>query len=400
MCCHNRVVLRVGLTGGIGSGKSTVVARFAQRGAWIIDSDRIAREVVEPGSEGLSTVVEGFGEEILTEAGALDRPALAARVFDDATARRRLDAILHPLVAMRSTELLTIAPPDAIVVQDVPLLVETGLAAGFPLVVVVHADREIRLRRLVEQRGMPEADVHARIAAQASDGQRRAAADVWLDNTGPRQDALAAVDRLWTERLVPFEENLRHRRRALRHTTPVLVEPDGSWPQQAQRMITRIAAVAGDRVRRIDHIGSTSVPGLDAKDVLDLQVIVADLDAAMCLADDLIGVGLVRLDGRWWDNARDGSIRDKAMATNADPGRAVNCHIRPADSPTWREALLLRDWLRAHPEGAHEYAELKHGLVAQQPGDIEVYADLKTPFLHSALDRAQRWAARTGRRAD
>ena len=120
-----------------------MVARLAQRGAWIIDSDRIAREVVEPGSPGLCAVVDDFGEKILTMGGALDRPALAALVFDDVGARRRLDAIVHPLVAARSAELLAIAPPDTIVVQDVPLLVETGLAASFSLVVVVHADLQI-----------------------------------------------------------------------------------------------------------------------------------------------------------------------------------------------------------------------------------------------------------------
>ncbi|MGH3912668.1 MAG: dephospho-CoA kinase [Pseudonocardiaceae bacterium] len=388
-------MLRVGLTGGIGSGKSTVVARLAERGAWIIDADRIAREMVEPGSPGLRAVVEEFGEEIVTADGALDRPAVAARVFGDPAARERLDAIVHPLVATRSAELLTTAPPDAIVVQDIPLLVETGLAADFPLVVVVHADLEARLGRLVEQRGMPEAGVHARIAAQATDEQRHVAADVWLDNTGSWEDTLVAVDRLWTERLLPFADNLQHHRRAPRQMAPVLAAPDGSWPRQAQRAITRIAAVAGRRARRIDHIGSTSVPGLDAKDVLDVQVVVADLDDAKRLADDLIERGLIRLDGHWWDVARDGGTRDKAIAVNADPGRAVNCHIRPADSPTWGEALLLRDWLRAHPDGAREYAELKHRLVARML-TIDAYADAKTPFIHRALDRAEQWAARIG----
>jgi len=392
-------VLRVGLTGGIGSGKSTVVARLAERGAWIIDSDRIAREVVKPGSEGLRAVVDDFGAEILTADGALDRPALAARVFGDPDARGRLDAIVHPLVATRSAELLTIAPPHAIVVQDVPLLVETGLAASFPLVIVVHADLEVRILRLLEQRGMPAADVAARIAAQATDDQRHGAADVWLDNSGSREDTFAAVDRLWTDRLVPFEDNLRNHRRAPRHGAPVLVAPESSWPQQARRVITRIAALTGRRVHRVDHIGSTSVPGLDAKDVLDLQVVVADLNGAKRLADDLIRVGLVSLDGRWWDNGLDGSTWDKAIAVNADPARAVNCHIRPADSPCWRETLLLRDWLRAHPAGVREYAELKHRL-ATVTSDIEAYADAKTPFVRSALDRGEHWAAQTGWRVD
>lgn len=389
-------MLRVGLTGGIGSGKSMVAARLAQCGAWIIDSDRIAREVVEPGTAGLRAVAEVFGEEILTEDGALDRSALAARVFTDADARGRLNAIVHPLVAARSAELVRVAPPDAIVVHDIPLLVEAGMAGGFPLVAVVHADAAVRLRRLVEQRGMSGSAAAARVAAQATDEQRRAAADVWLDNSGCRENIHVAVDRLWTQRLVPFDNNLRHGRRAPRTTTPVLVAPDDSWPQQAQRVITRVEAVAAGRALRIDHIGSTSVPGLDAKNVLDVQVVVADLEAAQRLAEDLKEVGLVTLPGRWWDNARDGTIWDKAYATNADPARDINCHIRPADSPTWRESLLLRDWLRAHPAGVREYAELKHRLAAQQGDNIDAYAAAKTPFIASALDRAQRWATRTG----
>src|ERR687894_3024128 len=194
-------MLRVGLTGGIGSGKSTVAARLAQRGAWIIDSDRIARDVVEPGTDGLRAVVDEFGVGIRTEGGALDRSALGMRVFGDADARRRLNAFVHPLVAARPAELLDAAPSDAIEVQDDPLLVEAGLTAGFPLVVVVHADAEVRVRRRVNQRGMPAVDARARIAAQATDEQRHAAADVCLDNTGARDETVAAVGQLWGQRL-------------------------------------------------------------------------------------------------------------------------------------------------------------------------------------------------------
>jgi dephospho-CoA kinase len=154
--------------------------------------------------------------------------------------------------------------------------------------------------------------------------------------------------------------------------------------------------VAGRRAQRIDHIGSTAVPGLDAKDVLDVQVVVGDLAAAEKLGDDLIDAGLVRLSGHWWDNDRNGTTLDKAYATNADPGRAIDCHIRPADSPAWREAVLLRDWLRAHPAGVQEYAQLKHRLAAQIRDSVEAYADAKTPFVSSALDQAERWARRTG----
>ncbi|MGH4023869.1 MAG: dephospho-CoA kinase [Pseudonocardiaceae bacterium] len=390
-------MLRVGLTGGIGSGKSTVAALLADRGARIIDSDLVAREVVEPGTEGLRAVVETFGESVLTESGALDRQAMAARVFQDPHARERLNAVVHPLVARRSAELLEATPPDAVVVHDIPLLVEAGLAASFPLVIVVHADPEVRVHRLVEQRGMSSSDARARIAAQVTDEQRRAAADVWLDNSGAPPGTAVAVERLWTERLVPFELHVRQHERAPRPATPVLVAPDRSWPQQARRMMARIEALAGGRALRVDHIGSTSVPGLDAKDVLDLQVVTADLDAAQHLADGLIEVGLVRLGGRWWDRARNGSAPEKAYAANADPGRAVNCHVRPQDSPAWRETLLLRDWLRAHPDGVREYAALKHRLAARQWDSIDAYAAAKSPFLHGALERAQRWAARSGR---
>lgn len=389
-------MLRVGLTGGIGSGKSLVASRLGRCGAWLIDSDRIAREVVEPGTTGLDAVVGEFGEEVLAEDGTLDRPALAARVFDDTDARSRLNAIVHPLVAARSAELLAATPPEAIVVHDVPLLVETGMAARFPLVIVVHADAALRRRRLVEQRDMAEFDAAARIAAQTTDEQRRAVADVWLDNNGDREGTFAAVDRLWVQRLVPFEANLRRRSPAARALSPVMVAPDPTWPQQARRVITRIAAVAGRRAHRIDHIGSTAVPGLDAKDVLDVQVVVDDLTVAEQLADELVGVGLLRSEGDWWDKTRDGAVWDKAMATNADPGRAINCHVRPAGSPTWREAVLLRDWLRAHPARAREYAELKHRLAARVWGSVEDYANAKTPFVSHALDLAEQWAARTG----
>jgi dephospho-CoA kinase len=190
-------VLRIGLTGGIGSGKSTVSALLAERGAVVVDADRIAREVVEPGSPGLAAVVEAFGPQVLTPDGALDRPALAAVVFADPEARARLDGIVHPLVRHRTAELVAAAPADAVVVNDVPLLVETGQAPSYDLVLVVEADPEIRVARLV-QRGLAEEDARARIAAQATDEQRRAVADVVLDNSGTPEQLAEQVDRFWT----------------------------------------------------------------------------------------------------------------------------------------------------------------------------------------------------------
>ncbi|MGN6607337.1 MAG: dephospho-CoA kinase, partial [Jatrophihabitans sp.] len=162
----------------------------------IIDADAIAREVVEPGTPGLAAVVDRFGPEVLTAAGALDRPRLAGIVFNDEQARADLNAIVHPLVGARTAELMAAAPPDAVVVYDVPLLVESNMAAGFEVVIVVLADEDLRLRRL-EGRGMPEADARARIAAQATDEQRRAVADEVIDNNGSLDDLHAQVDAVW-----------------------------------------------------------------------------------------------------------------------------------------------------------------------------------------------------------
>jgi dephospho-CoA kinase len=195
-------VLRIGLTGGIGSGKSTVARLLAERGAQVVDADVLAREVVAPGTAGLAAVVAAFGEDVLTADGALDRPALAARVFGDPEARARLDGIVHPLVRARAAEAIAVLPSDAVVVQDIPLLVETGQAGGFDLVLVVEADVATRVARLVA-RGLTEDDARARIAAQATDEQRRAVADVVLDNSGTPEQLAEQVELFWSERVAP-----------------------------------------------------------------------------------------------------------------------------------------------------------------------------------------------------
>ena len=196
-------MLFVGLTGGIGSGKSSVAARLRDLGATVIDSDRLAREVVEPGTEGHAEVVARFGTGVLAADGSIDRAALAAKIFGDAEARKALEAIIHPRVRARTAELAMAAPPGSVVVNDVPLLVEAGLAAAYQLVIVVLAAEEARVARLVGHRGMAEAEARARIAAQATDEQRRAVADVLIVNEGSLDDLRAEVDRAWRERILP-----------------------------------------------------------------------------------------------------------------------------------------------------------------------------------------------------
>ncbi|MGW2375128.1 MULTISPECIES: dephospho-CoA kinase [Kitasatospora] len=192
-------MLKIGLTGGIGAGKSEVSRLFAARGAVIVDSDLIAREVVAPGTDGLAAVVAEFGPQVLREDGTLDRPALGAIVFADPEKLRALNAIVHPLVRARSAELEAAAAPDAVVVHDVPLLTENGLAPLFDLVVVVDVDDEVRLDRLVRLRGMAEEEARARMAAQASRAERLAIADLVIDNGGPLEALAARVDEVWAE---------------------------------------------------------------------------------------------------------------------------------------------------------------------------------------------------------
>ena len=180
--------MRVGLTGGVASGKSTVSAILAELGAVVVDADLLAREVVAPGTPGLAAVVAEFGEGVLAPDGSLDRPALGAVVFADEAARRRLEAIVHPLVRARGRALEEAAPAGAVVVHDIPLLAETGQAAGFDAVVVVDVPVETQVERMVSQRGMSREDAEARIAAQATREERLAVATYVVDNTGTRED--------------------------------------------------------------------------------------------------------------------------------------------------------------------------------------------------------------------
>ncbi|GAA1346719.1 dephospho-CoA kinase [Saccharothrix algeriensis] len=380
-------MLRVGLSGGIGSGKSTVAGRLAEHGAVVVDADRLAREVVAPGTPGLAEIAEAFGAGVLDPSGALDRAALAAKVFSDDGARATLNGITHPRIAARTAELVAAAPEDAVVVHDVPLLVENGLAPNYHLVVIVHADPEQRVRRLVA-RGLTEQDARSRMAKQADDAARRAVADVWLDNSGTPDLVSALVDALWADRLVPYEANVRLRRYAA--GPPVVVPHDPTWPEQAARVGRRIGVAAGGR--RVEHIGSTSVPGLAAKDVLDLQLGVRSMAEADDLADALGRAGFPAL-GAAGDTPKHGDPAEweKRLHAGADPQRRVNLHVRVEGGPAWEWSLRFRDWLRADPAARREYEELKLDLSRRHAGDADgfAYGEAKEPWMAAAAARVE-----------
>ncbi|MEZ2389987.1 dephospho-CoA kinase [bacterium RCC_150] len=395
-------MLKIGLTGGIASGKSLVSARLRELGAVLIDADMLAREVVEPGTEGLAAVVAGFGEAILDADGRLDRPRLGAIVFAHPERREALNAIIHPLVRERAAVLLASAKPGDIVVQDIPLLVETGQGSNFHLVLVVDAPDEERIRRMTELRGMGAEEAASRMAAQATREERLAAADVVLDNSGSIDDVIKRVDGLWHERLVPFARNLVAGRPAQRSGGPVLAAPDRAWPGQAERLLGRIRK-SSPEILGAEHIGSTSVPGLPAKDIIDLQISVASLEAADRIGPALGAAGFPLRDAAARDMPKppnpDPEEWQKRFHCNADPGRPANVHVRVHGSAGWRYALLFRDWLRANPDAAARYADFKQSLALAHAGDgrTVAYAEAKEPwFTEIALPLMDAWARSSG----
>ncbi|MGD9961193.1 dephospho-CoA kinase [Nocardioides sp.] len=191
--------MRVGLTGGVASGKSTVSAILADLGAVVIDADLLAREVVAPGTEGLSAIVDAFGAQVLSADGALDRPAMGAIVFGDEQQRRVLEGIIHPRVRARAAELEREAPPGAVVVHDIPLLTETGQAGSFDAVLVVDVPEETQLQRMVSLRGLTREEALGRLAAQASREDRLAIATHVIDNTGSLEDLRRRVSTVYDD---------------------------------------------------------------------------------------------------------------------------------------------------------------------------------------------------------
>ncbi|GAA4824918.1 dephospho-CoA kinase [Actinomycetospora corticicola] len=321
-------MLRVGLTGGIGAGKSTVASELASLGAVIVDSDKIAREVVEPGTDGLAAVVEAFGPDVLDDDGALDRPALGRIVFADDEARARLNGILHPRIGARTGDLVAAAPSDAVLVHDVPLLVENGMEAAFALVVVVDAPEDVRVERLGRTRDMSAEDARSRIRAQATTDARRAAADVWIDNVGSEDEVRAGVRALWHDRLVPFEAAIRAGTVTPWPEEDVAADP--TWPDQARRLAARLVLAGREHVDRVEHVGPTAAPGGSAPDVIDLLVL---SDAS---PDELAGP----FGGIGFPTAGDGRFG------SADPVRPVRVTVAPESSDVAGGLLDARERAR------------------------------------------------------
>ena len=384
-------MLRIGLTGGIGAGKSTVSSTFAECGGVIVDGDVISREVVQPGTQGLAALVDHFGHDILLSDGALNRPALAAKAFGDEEQRAKLNAIVHPLVATRRAEIVAAVSEDQVIVEDIPLLVESQMAPLFPLVVVVHADPDVRLNRLIGIRGMDEADARARIAAQATEEQRRRVADVWLDNSGTEGRLVEQARELWYQRILPFAHNLATGTPATE--SGEIVPADPTWTDQAARVVARLNTTCGHRAIRIDHIGSTAVAGMDSRDVIDVQVTVASLDVADELAEDLLRAGYPRVGSVNSDaiidpttditTTTDSALWRKGFHASADPGRPTHIHIRVDGWPNQQFALLFVDWLNANAGLRADYTRAKRSHNTQQ-------------WFADAHRRAWAWAETTG----
>ncbi|WOC13840.1 dephospho-CoA kinase [Gordonia sp. MP11Mi] len=309
-------MIRIGLTGGIGAGKSTVAQTLISQGAYHVDADKIAREVVDRGTPGLAQLAEAFGEEILSADGSLDRPALAAKAFVSDENRQLLNSITHPLIGARTQELTDAAPDDAIILHDVPLLVEGHMAPFYHLVVVVHTDADVRLDRLVDLRGMEISDARQRIAAQATDDQRRAVADVWLDNSGAPEVLAAAAVAVWDDRLAPFRDNVS----AGRAVAPTIDDTadDPEWAALSARVVNRLWALVGAGAHAVEHTATTLSDDNPARPVLDMTVTVADLAAANALAAPLAAGGFPAV------QSTDPAQR---LHGSADPGRGVRIRV-------------------------------------------------------------------------
>ena len=289
------------------------------------------------------------------------------------------------------------AAPDAVVVNDIPLLTTLAAAATFHLVVGVRADPELRVQRLIG-RGLTESDARARMAAQLTDEQRAPLCDVMLVNHGDRDELRRRGHRACGRTGCCRSRRTPASGRRADGRSPRLVDPQPRWTVDARRLAARISHAAGGA--RVDHIGSTAIPAMPAKDVIDLQLTVASLDEADELAPALAAAGFPRAIGLDDDTPHppgdDPARWVKRLHTNADPGQSVNLHVRVRDWPNWRWALLFRDWLTADPVIAGEYLTVKRSAVERAGGSRDGYALLKEPWIAKVYPRGMDWAASTG----
>lgn len=323
--------LRVAVTGGIGAGKSTVSLALADRGAVVIDSDRLARDVVQPGTAGLAAIAEAFGDTVIAD-GRLDRGALAGIVFADPEARKLLEGITHPLVRRLFTERLAAVPRNRVVVNDIPLIRTVADAAGYHLVVGVGvAGDEVRLRRLVA-RGHTEVDARARIEAQIADGERRTLSDVWLDNTGPMSALTGPIDELW-RRLTTFAANRLAKVEAVDEAR-VASAPDPGWRNRAALLASRVSLACGGAT--VDHIGSKTTSSPPTDGVINLLLPVRSLNHADALEPALAAAGFPRSLALRETSQTSGADPSQDPLDrrhgNADPGQTVNLYLRVISS--------------------------------------------------------------------
>lgn len=316
-------MLRIGLTGGIGAGKSTVAGLLADRGAEIIDADAIAREVVAPGEPLLDVLAEAFGDDIIAADGGLDRAALAAVAFADPDSTARLGALMHPVIRDRTAERFAASTAE-VVVHDVPLLVENHMEVGYHLSLLVDVPAEVRLERLVATRGMGRTDAETRIARQADDAQRRAACDVIIANTGIVDATAELVDRLWTDRLAPFAVNLAAGRPARREAGATEAESSeggshlgGRRDGDGARLIAKLRHGTGEEFPITEAEPAPTGP-------IRLEITVPEASAAEALSPRLTTLGFP-------------PVVEGAAATepgligrhaNADPGLPVDLTVR------------------------------------------------------------------------
>jgi dephospho-CoA kinase len=382
-------MLRVGVTGGIGSGKSALSALLAQLGAHVIDADQLAREIVAPGTAGLAELVDRFGSHLLVD-GVLDRAGLASIVFSDPKALADLEAITHPRIRARFEELASQCGQEAIVVHEVPLLAERSLGAQYQLVIGVESTDERRRERLMA-RGMTADEIIRRQAQQFSDEQRRPHCDVIIDNNRDLSVLKVEVERLWQLRIKPFELNVREGLAAIRSEELKLVDHRPEWKEIAARVIARLSTQLGSAYS-FEHIGSTSVPGLIAKDVVDIQVSVAALDAV----DDagFLRAGFAPHPSIIGDEPRpsdpDPAHWRKRYFQSCDPECAVNIHVRVAGSPGERFARDFAAWLRADTDSRNEYADLKRS-ISSTVSTVSEYAHLKEAWFTRAEAAMMQW---------